>query len=56
MVEVSLPKLDQEDGFYKAKLATARFFMDRVLPQTGGLFSAIMAGGSSMIAFPEEAF
>jgi len=59
MVEVALPKAGTEsdsDGFYRAKLGTARFYMDRVLPQTGALFSAIMAGGASMMAFDEAAF
>lgn len=57
MAEVSLPHLaDDPDGFYAAKVGTARFFMERLLPQTSGLFSAIMAGGKSMMAFDEAAF
>lgn len=56
MAQIALAEKDGGDGFYAAKLATARFFMDRMLPQTGGLFSAIMAGGASMTGFPEEAF
>ena len=57
MAEVSLPKLgDDPDGFYTAKVGTARFFMERLLPQTGGLLSAILAGGKSMMAFDEAAF
>ncbi len=59
MAEVSLKKLEEktgEDDFYRAKLATGAFFMDKVLPQTGALFSSIMAGGSTMIEFPEAAF
>jgi butyryl-CoA dehydrogenase len=59
MAEVSLKKLEEktgEDEFYRAKLATGAFFMDKVLPQTGALFSSIMAGGSTMIEFPEAAF
>ncbi|HEY0200919.1 MAG TPA: acyl-CoA dehydrogenase C-terminal domain-containing protein, partial [Burkholderiaceae bacterium] len=31
-------------GFYKAKLTTARFFMERILPQVGGLLAAIKSG------------
>jgi hypothetical protein len=56
--EISLPKLvdADADGFYAAKAATARFYMQRLLPQTSGLFSAIMAGGKSMMAFDEAAF
>lgn len=59
MAELSLQKLAQqtgEDDFYRAKLATASFFMDKVLPQTGALFSSIMAGGGTLIDFPEAAF
>jgi len=59
MAEVSLKKLEEntgEEDFYRAKLATASFFMDKVLPQTGSLFSSIMAGGATMMNFPEAAF
>ncbi|OIQ96595.1 acyl-CoA dehydrogenase [mine drainage metagenome] len=55
MAQISLPKADQ-DPFYRAKLGTARFFMERMLPQTGGLFSALMAGGGALMDFPEDAF
>ncbi|WPP02905.1 acyl-CoA dehydrogenase C-terminal domain-containing protein [Methylocella tundrae] len=58
MAEISLAKTgaDDPDGFYAAKVATARFYMQRLLPQTSALFSAIMAGGASMMAFEEAAF
>ena len=35
--------------FYQAKLATARFYMTKLLPQTGALFSAIMAGAAPVM-------
>ncbi len=47
---------DDPDGFYAAKVATARFYMQRLLPQTSALFASIMAGGKSMMAFEEAAF
>jgi alkylation response protein AidB-like acyl-CoA dehydrogenase len=59
MAEVAQKKLAEstpDAAFYQAKLATASYFMDKVLPQTGALFSSIMAGGSTMIDFPEAAF
>ncbi len=57
MAEISLDKLDGDEArFYQAKVDTARFFMQRLLPQSGGLFSAILAGGKSMMAFNDEAF
>ena len=57
MAEISLTKLDGEERrFYQAKVDTARFFMQRLLPQSGGLFGAILAGCNSMMAFDDEAF
>jgi butyryl-CoA dehydrogenase len=56
--EVALPKVKNgadRDGFHKAKLGTARFFMERLRPQTRGLFAAIMAGGRSMTEFDDTA-
>ncbi|MBB4200771.1 acyl-CoA dehydrogenase [Rhodoblastus sphagnicola] len=54
MAEVSLPQAD--DPFHKAKVLTARFYMERLLPQTGALLSTILAGGKTMMAFEEAAF
>ena len=57
MAKEALSKKDtDEKGFYQAKIATAHFFMERVLPQTGSLFSAIMVGGKTMMEFPDDAF
>jgi len=42
--------------FYQAKLATARFYVERVLPQTGGLLFAIKAGKAPLMEMPEAAF
>ena len=53
--EVALP-LAASDGFYRAKLATARFYMQRVLPQSGALVAGIMAGGATMKQFEDAAF
>jgi butyryl-CoA dehydrogenase len=55
MAEISLPQVDS-DPFHKAKVLTAKFYMERLLPQTGALLSAIMAGGKTMMAFEEAAF
>jgi alkylation response protein AidB-like acyl-CoA dehydrogenase len=67
MAEVSLAKtagatdkhdgVDPDpDGFYKAKVLTARFYFERVLPETSSLLAKIMAGGKTMMAFDEAAF
>jgi alkylation response protein AidB-like acyl-CoA dehydrogenase len=55
MAEVALDRAG-EDEFYAAKLATARFFFARLLPQTGALSSTILAGGATLREFPETAF
>jgi hypothetical protein len=47
---------DGEADFYKAKIATATFFFDRILPQATACFLAIKAGKASMMALPEDAF
>ena len=51
-----LPKANGEAKFYEAKIATARFFFDRILPETAGLFAAIKSGKGSMMALPDAAF
>jgi alkylation response protein AidB-like acyl-CoA dehydrogenase len=59
MAEIALARQDVADGdapFYAAKLATARFFFQRILPQTGSLSATILAGGSTLRDFPEAAF
>ncbi|MCA9631997.1 MAG: acyl-CoA dehydrogenase C-terminal domain-containing protein, partial [Myxococcales bacterium] len=43
-------------GFYQAKLDTARFYMDRMLPETGALLAGIMADGDTVMGFDEAAF
>ena len=45
-----------ETGFYQAKLATARFYMTRILPQSSSLFATIMAGKKPLMELPAEMF
>ena len=45
-----------EKAFYEAKLATARYFMDRYTPDAGALRRKIEAGAESMMALGEDAF
>ncbi|HSH99877.1 MAG TPA: acyl-CoA dehydrogenase C-terminal domain-containing protein [Reyranella sp.] len=45
-----------DNAFYEAKLATARFFTARVLPQTTSLNHQIKAGAATLMALPAEAF
>jgi 3-(methylsulfanyl)propanoyl-CoA dehydrogenase len=57
MAEVALARAgDDRNGFYRAKLNTARYFMQRVLPQSSSLFACITAGGESIMAFDDQAF
>uniref|UniRef100_UPI00333EEAF8 acyl-CoA dehydrogenase C-terminal domain-containing protein n=1 Tax=Castellaniella defragrans TaxID=75697 RepID=UPI00333EEAF8 len=59
MAVIALPKAgtpDDAGGFYRAKVATARFFFDRLLPESGARLSAILAGGGSMLDFDDALF
>jgi alkylation response protein AidB-like acyl-CoA dehydrogenase len=47
---------DADAAFYKAKLITARFYMERILPQAGALLVAIRAGKGAMMEMDEAAF
>jgi len=44
------------DGFYAAKLATARFFFQKLLPETASLGLSIMAGKKPMMEMADAAF
>jgi hypothetical protein len=54
MALVALPKADAP--FYKAKIGTAKFFMQRLLPQTASLLTAIQSGAEVMMEFEDAAF
>jgi alkylation response protein AidB-like acyl-CoA dehydrogenase len=54
MAKIALPKA--EAPFYKAKIGTAKFYMQRLLPQTGALLSAIQSGSGVMMEFKDAAF
>jgi alkylation response protein AidB-like acyl-CoA dehydrogenase len=60
MVAVARARLaagaDGDAAFYEAKVGTARFFMTKMLPESGALFAQIMAGGRSVMDFDEAAF
>jgi len=54
IAEAALGKAD--DVAMKTKLVTARFFMERVLPETATRLARITAGAGSTMELPEEAF
>ena len=45
-----------DEGFLKAKLATARFYADNILAEADGLAAQITRGGESLLALPAELF
>jgi hypothetical protein len=57
MTRVAGDALDRgtpDAAFYQAKIATGRFFTQRILPQTSSLFAAIMAGGHVITEIEEQ--
>jgi alkylation response protein AidB-like acyl-CoA dehydrogenase len=60
MVQVAKARLaagaDGDAAFYEAKVRTARFFMTKMLPESGALFAQIMAGGKPLMEFEDAAF
>ena len=59
MAKVAQSKLGSagdDKAFYEQKLATARYYMDRYLPDAGALRRKLEAGSDSLMALGEEAF
>ncbi len=59
MAKASAAALANGDGdksFHEAKLVTARFFAQRMMPETGALKRQIEAGSDTLMALPAEAF
>jgi hypothetical protein len=51
-----LPEAGTDAEFYQTKLQTARFFMERILPQAGSLLFTIKAGKASLMETADTAF
>ncbi|RST48667.1 acyl-CoA dehydrogenase C-terminal domain-containing protein [Variovorax sp. MHTC-1] len=49
MAEVSINKPESTDPIYASKIATARFYFQRILPQTAALRAEIRAGSSALM-------
>jgi hypothetical protein len=56
MAKVALAKKDSGDPFYTAKLATARFYFAKLLPETAGLIRSARAGVAPLMAMDEALF
>ncbi len=53
---VKLPKANGSAPTMNGKLITARFFMERMLPETAAQLARIQAGAASTMELPDEAF
>lgn len=57
MAELSLDKMDGDDAaFYQAKIETARFYVQKLMPQCSSLATSIMAGSASTMGLSSDAF
>jgi butyryl-CoA dehydrogenase len=57
MAKIALAKQGGADAaFYDAKLRTARYYMQRLLPRTGAHLSTLMSGSAPIMEFPDAAF
>ena len=45
-----------DQAFYEAKVQTAHFYFERILPRTESLALCVEAGASSLMSFGEEHF
>ncbi|TIU57739.1 MAG: acyl-CoA dehydrogenase, partial [Mesorhizobium sp.] len=43
-------------AFYDGKLVTARFFMERIMPETSAHLARISSGADTLMALPAERF
>jgi Acetyl-CoA dehydrogenase C-terminal like/Acyl-CoA dehydrogenase, C-terminal domain len=56
MAVAALDNRASDPAFMDAKLLTARFFAERIMPDTGALRRKLEAGAESMMSMPVEAF
>ncbi|MBK9361009.1 MAG: acyl-CoA dehydrogenase C-terminal domain-containing protein [Rubrivivax sp.] len=56
MAKIALARQDSGDPFYTAKLATARFYFAKLLPETAGLIRSCRAGLQPLMAMDEALF
>ena len=56
MARIALDKADSGDAFYVGKLHTARFYFQRLLPETAYHLQAARAGAASLMAIDESLF
>lgn len=59
MAKVAIEKKAGANGkaaFYESKIQTARFFMERMLPEADARFKMVMAGAQTLMAMEKDAF
>ena len=56
MAKAALESDNKDDEFYKNKLITGRYFLERILPDTSAHLEKVKAGADAVMALPEEAF
>jgi alkylation response protein AidB-like acyl-CoA dehydrogenase len=56
MAQVARDKRGEDEAFYGAKLATADFYFDRILPRTLALEASVCAGSASLFGLSAEQF
>ncbi|MBV8793042.1 MAG: acyl-CoA dehydrogenase C-terminal domain-containing protein [Pseudolabrys sp.] len=56
IAEAAKAKSGNGAAAYNAKLVTARFFMERMLPETAAHLARIQSGAASLMELPDEAF
>ncbi|MBC3878222.1 MULTISPECIES: acyl-CoA dehydrogenase C-terminal domain-containing protein [Undibacterium] len=56
MAKIALAKQDSGDTFYKAKLATARFYFARLYPETAMLIRQARSGSANLLSLEADLF
>ena len=56
MAKEAIEREGDADPFYQNKLITARYFFERVLPDTSAHLAKVKTGAEAMMALPAEAF
>ncbi len=59
MAQTAQTKLKEgtnEEAFYNSKVATAKFYYQRILPRTASLAETMLSGSDNLMALDEESF
>ncbi|NHK29640.1 acyl-CoA dehydrogenase [Parvularcula flava] len=56
MARVAIEKQGDDDPYYKGKLITGKYFVERILPETSAHLAKLKTGAETMMALDAEAF